>query len=489
MVVPRSKTEKFRQSIFDYFNRMAVLRTQIPENLRMILLRKYMLWDKFESDIHVDSNGNLGFEIYRQSETALQIRIHDIDERIEKTLFLACGKMLKGIAINVTMIAGKFVELSFINGTKDNAPIFINRPSDIRIIDCSFELLRPPKQKRVKKIHFSWIVHESLIDRIQPVHYAQIDFYDQLFTILTKVIEGQEEGTTPEVRKQLIVFYESFLEGIVREFQEALALTESNELVFQKLLNNYKFFLDPDAKQIKSQDSLVGQSMKRKPDFKIELMSKVVYVEIEPPYYKPFEGPIPSARLRGALKQISDWKQIGAEVPEAIGSQNIEYLIIIGLAEHLSDEETTSLKAFNSSQADLRVVTWDLILDNIEKVKLDLENSTPEWIVRELPPPNTGVKQIKLEPLQDKFSRGGSVTSSIQTFGYSSKDVIAIKLFDPTGKLLCQETINGAHSRVTRLCKPGDLPSNAPSGTWKVAAIDSDGKTSSEYEFQLEPKE
>jgi hypothetical protein len=94
-----------------------------------------------------------------------------------------------------------------------------------------------------------------------------------------------------------------------------------------------------------------------------------IYVEIEPPFYKPFENQRISSRLQGALNQISDWKQINSNMT----SKSIRYIIVIGLNLRLKKEEQDNLEQFNKAQSDLEVVTWDWILENIKHLKEELK--------------------------------------------------------------------------------------------------------------------
>jgi hypothetical protein len=131
-------------------------------------------------------------------------------------------------------------------------------------------------------------------------------------------------------------------------------------------LTKYKFFLSPGALSIEGQPVLNGTVL-RKPDFYIKKRDgKTIYVEIEPPFCKPFEGSKTSTRLDGALKQIVDWKDI---LSRSDNGENISYLIIIGLFDDLNTDEKGFLEAFNRTQKDLTLVTWDWLLQNISEAK------------------------------------------------------------------------------------------------------------------------
>jgi hypothetical protein len=157
-----------------------------------------------------------------------------------------------------------------------------------------------------------------------------------------------------------------------KNLKKELATTQADEAVFQQLLKSYKFFLYPEAILIVSQPILYGKVTK-KPDFYIRVSKKEhIYVEIEPPFYKPFEGSKQSSRLKEALRQIAEWKKI--LIQQAPLGESIHYVIIIGRLADLSEEEIEALQAFNRTQEDLVVVTWDWILKNIDKIRHETIN-------------------------------------------------------------------------------------------------------------------
>lgn len=58
-------------------------------------------------------------------------------------------------------------------------------------------------------------------------------------------------------------------------------------------------------KCIEGQPTLTEKEL-RGPDFRIQTYQKSIYVEIEPPFFKPIEGSKPSSRLKGSLKQVAE---------------------------------------------------------------------------------------------------------------------------------------------------------------------------------------
>ena len=114
----------------------------------------------------------------------------------------------------------------------------------------------------------------------------------------------------------------------------------------------------------------------KRPDFHMLINEKEhIYIEIEPPFYKPFEGSKPSSRLKAALKQIAEWKEILTQ--QAIGKENFRYVIILGRLDDMNEEEKENLQSFNKTQRDLTIITWDWILENINKIKHEIINKPP----------------------------------------------------------------------------------------------------------------
>jgi hypothetical protein len=105
-------------------------------------------------------------------------------------------------------------------------------------------------------------------------------------------------------------YYLKLLARIENEVRVQLLVTQGDEYMFQKLTVRYKFFLLPRAKRIESQPVLSSE-ITRKPDFLIvDANDEYTYLEIEPPFYKPFIGLKRSSRLNMALAQVDGWKTI-----------------------------------------------------------------------------------------------------------------------------------------------------------------------------------
>jgi hypothetical protein len=242
-------------------------------------------------------------------------------------------------------------------------PIEVENEAEVKIIDCSIYWIVKGKPY-VKHIPFAWIFgNVSYFSEIDPIASAESDFYSSLFGRLYEIFTKNYEYISKNVRLEVLNFYIELINCVKNEFKKSLVDTQTDEYTFQRLLNKYKFFLHPGAMMIESQPKLSGE-VTRKPDFHIQLNeNEHYYVEIEPPFYKPFNGVKQSQRLKEALSQVIEWKKILDS--QAREGKNTHYLILIGHSTDLTEEEKEALKAFNESHKDLIVKTWDLILSNI----------------------------------------------------------------------------------------------------------------------------
>jgi hypothetical protein len=363
-------TNSFKSIVEQYLEKISVLRTQIPDDMRLLLLPRYMNWAKIQSEIYVDPYQNFAFEVFRESQTRSEPNTRKIRDHIEKQLFGFYNQNSNlwfwpsKLVINM-----KLIDISF-EGLNERMGVMLLEFSDIRFIDFKISGIIKENKPFVKNIPFAWVAEKSMIDSINPIVYAEEDFFDILLGKLQKIVSTEFRIEDRNTYIKVIKFYIRLIEKIENEVSESIIVTESDEQVFQRLLNKYKYFLNPAAKSIKGQYIIKGQIITaKKPDFRIDLGMEEIYVEIEPPFYKPFENQRISASLQGALNQISDWKQINSNMT----SKSIRYIIVIGLNLRLKKEEQDNLEQFNKAQSDLEVVTWDWILENIKHVKEELK--------------------------------------------------------------------------------------------------------------------
>lgn len=360
-----------------YFKRLSILTAQIPYELRGVLLPSFMLYNGFKSYLYVDQSDKLGFEIIRERASRLRIKRKDIGEHVEQQIFGFFGDNC-AFNVNGSMVLSKLVFTSedfakrYGQELPKAASVFKLQPplnglaklsdlAHLKIMSCSVYFMSKGK-RYVKHIPFAWLFGKpALLDAIDPSLNAESDFYSSLFGTLHEIVI-QDRIFDPDAEKKALMLYIGLMERVQTEFKKELAATKTDEHVFQRLATKYKFFLRPDALLIESQPSLRGEVL-RKPDFHVQLGNEEhIYVEIEPPFCKPFEDSKMSKRLEGALDQVAQWKGILNH------NEKIHYLIIIGFLDDLNAKERKMLAKFKA-ESDVSIVPWDWILSNIESLR------------------------------------------------------------------------------------------------------------------------
>ena len=377
---------EFKDKIKRYFNKIDLLVTQVPSDLRSLLLYPYMLYRGFRSEIISDPQGKIGFELIRRAGK-IKIDLNSIDLPIESHIFGVLGtdnnfysKPSIGIFTRLVFANYLFNEqfeselpkdatINVIN-TQDTGPIEVGLTSIVKITDCSIYWVKERNTKFVKHLPFVWIFgNKDYVTALNPIQEAISDFYSTLFGELMLMLTDNLKTFDPNTKSKIFNFYNTMLEHIYGESKSLFNITQGDEQLFQDFLDAYKFFLDPHAQMIVSQPILSG-TIKRKADFCIQLHNNhSIYVEIEPSFYKPFNQTKKSQRLNTALNQVKEWKSI---IDETSNNNDYEFLIIIGRDNDMSEIEKESLSNFNNSQNDTRVVTWDYVQVNIFKIKEEL---------------------------------------------------------------------------------------------------------------------
>lgn len=362
-----------------YFKRLEVVVSQVPSDLRSFLLPRYMLYKHFKAHVFIDQSRKLAFKVDREAASRLSPKVKSTNVNVEEEVFGVLGRVnmfrVSGIATLSKLVltckefADRFPnelpkESTIIKFTQqgDVGPLEVDREAEVKVIDCSIYWMKKRKRS-VVHIPFAWIFGNSdRIKDIDPIIRAESDFYFSLFSTLYYIATRGYELPIKEVRSKVIEYYTHLLNSVEEEFKTQLAATEADENVFQRLLERYMFFLHPSAIMIESQPTLCGRW---RADFRLQISEdKSIYVEIEPPHCKPFEGSEPSRRLKAALKQISTWRNCAGK--------GASYLVLIGRQDDLSKEEVEALTAFNNVQGDLTVETWDYILKNISKLRKEI---------------------------------------------------------------------------------------------------------------------
>ena len=246
-------------------------------------------------------------------------------------------------------------------------PFEIKTSGSVKITQCSIYWNNNKNKKFIKQIPFAWIFGKlDFIYELNAEKEAESDFYGSLFGKLSEFIMDSDTLPSKEIRSKIKAFYFNLVNQVELKFKSTISLTQGDEHIFQDLLDNYKFFLSPEAKSISSQPILSGE-IERKADYVITVSDNhIIYVEIEPPFYNAFNGINPSKRLVTALNQVEDWQKINKF------DKNIDYWIIIGRETDLDVVEKNALLEFNKSQKNVKIFTWNDIIKNIEQIKQEI---------------------------------------------------------------------------------------------------------------------
>ena len=386
-----NETESILRSIIKkYFANLSVLVAQIPFEIRGLLLPPYMLYIAFKSQIYIGPSGRIAFEIQREKGSRFSIKSRKISQRIEEEIFGVLGtrNMIRLNGTNSILSGGVLTCNDFkekhgymlpkntatLNFTAPGltGPIEIGKEAEVKIIDCGIYWI-VKKKRFTKTISFAWLFgNRERLTGIDPILHSESDFYSYLFHKLYEIITfGYRKPVDMNARSKVLSLYQNLISNVEAEFRKQIFSTNADEQVLQRLLVKYKFFLYPKAISIESQPVLRGM-LTRRPDFHIQKNeTEHIYVEIEPPFFKSFKKCKKTSRLKGALKQVSDWKKI---LNVKANEQIVRYIIIIGLLDDFSKEERKALHEFNKVQTDTVVITWDYVLNNIIEVKRRIEN-------------------------------------------------------------------------------------------------------------------
>jgi hypothetical protein len=358
---------------------MSVLVTQIPYEVRAILLPRYVLFGHFKAVLHLDTTGRLALEMTRRRSSRISIKSHESSQRIEsfilgklgeKSLLSIQGRntVLRGLVLTHADFVSRFPH-KVPHGTVlnfglpgDVGPIDIGEEADVKLVDVIICWLVGGKPF-IKDIPFAWLIGKaSLLDRNDPGAIADGDFYSSLFGSIQYLVTRGYKKLGPDTKRETFQVYSTFLSRVEQELSNSFRLTAADERTFHQLLEKYRFFICPQATSIESEVSIDGY----KADFRIRVDSHdIILVEIEPPQCKPFIGSSGSARLDGALQQVRSWREVNEKKIDFAGKR-VNYWILIGLLEDMTEDEKTCLEKFNRDAANTTIRTYDLMIENIQ---------------------------------------------------------------------------------------------------------------------------
>jgi hypothetical protein len=235
----------FESVIRKYFKRLAILVTQIPPEVRRLLLPPYMLYTGFKSYFYIDQSGRLGFEIYRERASRFSIKTKRTFNRIEQEIFGILGDEnifkingSKGEIKKLVLTCSDFVE-RYKHELPERAtilafsrpgiigPIEIGEEAEVKIIDCSIYWIIKSK-RYVKHVPFAWLFgNANFINRTDPLSNAESDFYSSLFGNLYEIItRGYEEPVDKNTQSKVLEFYKELIKRVEDEFKKHLLQLE-----------------------------------------------------------------------------------------------------------------------------------------------------------------------------------------------------------------------------------------------------------------------
>lgn len=350
-----------------------------------------MLYNGFKGNLYIDQFGKIAFEISRDRARRFSMKTRNTSYAVENMVFGTLGdsnlytsggdSQLENLVFTNSLFKKRYHKelpnnasvLEF-SAPGNTGPIQVTKDGRVKVINCSIFWSKSNNQKFVKHIPFAWIFgNEKFIHEIDSFIQSESDFYSSIFGRLWEIVSDGYRKFDNDTKMKVYAYYLKLLEEIENEVRMQLLITQGDEHIFQKLTTRYKFFLLPKAKLIESQPVLSSE-IQRKPDFFIvDANDESIYLEIEPPFYKPFIGSKRSARLKMALAQIDEWRMIFSK--DSSDKTKKRFIIMIGLSSNLSVEEKNSLEEFNKTQKDLQLATWDYLLDNIARTRKQMNNS------------------------------------------------------------------------------------------------------------------
>ena len=171
----KSGTESFLRDIVQkYFKKMSVLVSQIPAEVRALLLPPYTLYTGFKGILYVDQTGRLGFEVLRQRASRPSVKMKNTSLRVEQEIFGTLGKLpmlridghgtkIHGLVFTCKDFVQKYEHIlpkgkSVFNfySCEDTSPIELGTEAECKIVDCwIFWIIRG--RRYVKQINFAWL--------------------------------------------------------------------------------------------------------------------------------------------------------------------------------------------------------------------------------------------------------------------------------------------------------------------------------------------
>ena len=376
------RIERAKEFFKRYYRRTSVLVTQIPYELRAIVLPNHMLFGSFKAVMYLDMTGRLALEITRKRSSRISIKSRETTERIES---LVIGRLGERNSLSIqgrnTVLRGLvFADATFVSRfshkipdrdiwpfgpSSDVGPIEVAEEADVKLVDVSVCLVVHGKPC-VKHIPFAWLLGKAdLLNDSDPSVAADSDFYLSLFGSVHYLVTQGHEKLSPETKRRVFEVYSRFLSRIEEDLAASFRLTEADERTFHQLLERYRFFICPQAMSIESEVPIGNY----RADFLIRSgIDEITLIEIEPAHLKPFTDHSASVRLQGALGQVANWKDVSEKKVEFFG-KHVTFWVLIGLLEDMTEDEKACLERFNRDTRDVAILTYDHMIQNVQSTR------------------------------------------------------------------------------------------------------------------------
>jgi len=246
----------------------------------------------------------------------------------------------------------------------------LEKSNEVQMMNCPISGVND--RGRVKLfIRFLWMMTGDCVELTEQKAkwYARKDFSHHLNYILFV-------WSPTEISETAKRFLIKMLNTLKNRFQELISRTDVDEQEIQDFLEDHKFIIDPNAKQVWSKENL-GEG--NQADFILSYADSIRVVEIKRPVDRIFDKKLRfSATARKALSELLRYKQwLESNEFVARGRYGSGVLKkgwgVMGRATEMSERELERLASWNSTSEVIKLKSFDDLLKNfdfrIEQVK------------------------------------------------------------------------------------------------------------------------
>lgn len=239
----------------------------------------------------------------------------------------------------------------------------LEKSNEIQMMYCRVSGVNDRGRVR-RLIRFLWMITEDCVELTEQKAkwYARKDFS----RVLNHILFVWSPTKLSETAKK---FLTEMLNDLKIRFQALISRTDVDEQEIQDFLEDHRFIIDPNAKQVWSKENL-GEG--NQADFILGYADSIRVVEIKRPFDRIFDRNLQfSAKTREALSELSRYQQwIELNESMAKGCYGSEVLRkswgIIGRSLEMSQRELESLASWNSTSKEVELKSFDDLLKNFD---------------------------------------------------------------------------------------------------------------------------